>query len=478
MSASAIMIAGTGSGVGKSIVAAGLCRMFSNMGYKVAPFKAQNMALNSGVTAAGLEMGRAQILQAEAARTEPDVLMNPILLKPQGDASSQLVRLGRPIGSVSARDYYRLADVNFEIACRAFDKLSEKHDIIIMEGAGSPAEINLHKTDIVNMRMADYADAVTFIVSDIDRGGVFAWMKGTYDLIPDEYKRGVKGFIINRFRGDVTLLQPGIEMFEKLCPVPVIGTIPYTDIRLDEEDSQNIRDLNTGAPFRVVVVRLPRMSNFSDFIPLSVEKNISVRFAVSPDELDCADAVIIPGSKSTVSDLNWLHDTGFAEKLKDIRGKVPIVGICGGYQMMGREVHDPDGFEGETLSAEGLGLFDSETTMRKNKTLIKKNYSGKGALEGVNFEGYEIHMGETNIRGENCVDEEGICVHNPGAKLWGTYVHGIFDTGKTAEIMLDTARMGIRPDYDFNEARSLELDKLSELIKENVNIDRIINHIC
>lgn len=275
MKAPSIMFQGTGSGVGKSLITAGFCRLLSDMGIRVAPFKSQNMALNSGVVAEGLEMGRAQILQAEAARVAPDVRMNPILLKPQGNSSSQLVRMGRVAGVYSAREYYTLSKENFGIVKEAYDSLAAEYDIIVIEGAGSPAEINLQQTDIVNMRMAMYADSDVYIVGDIDRGGVFAWMKGTYDLLPEGSKELVKGFLINKFRGDVTLLQPGIDMFAEYVKPPVVGVLPFAYNTLEEEDSQDIAsDRIIDGRLTVGVVRLPKISNFSDFAPLKANDNI------------------------------------------------------------------------------------------------------------------------------------------------------------------------------------------------------------
>jgi len=430
----AIMFQGTGSGVGKSLLTAGLCRLLSDMGYRAAPFKAQNMALNSGVVKGSLEMGRAQILQAEAAGIEPDVRMNPILLKPQGNSSSQLVRMGKVTGVVTARDYYTLSEENFEIVKRAYDSLASEYDIIVIEGAGSPAEINLQKTDIVNMRMAEYADADVYIIGDIDRGGVFAWMKGTYDLLQEKYKSLVKGFIINRFRGDVSLLKPGIEMFNEYVPVPVEGVVPYLRLTLEEEDSQDITsDKIVDENITVGVVKLPRISNFSDFAPLKSNRKINLLYIDKPEMLNECDMVILPGSKSTAADMSWLRESGFSEVLQ--RMTKPLLGICGGFQMMGNTIADPMGLEGSHIETEGLGIFEMKTSIEPAKKLEQKSYQGAGILKGLEIAGYEMHMGKTYIaeKPKQLVTEQDIFIYDDNRRAAGTYLHGIFESGKITE---------------------------------------------
>jgi len=341
-----LMFQGTGSGVGKSVLAAGFCRLLKNRGFRVLPFKAQNMALNSGVTPEGLEMGRAQFVQAEACGVFPDVRMNPVLLKPQGAGESQLIRMGKVVRTCSAREYYTMAEENFRIAKEAFDSLKTEADWIVMEGAGSPAEINLQATDIVNMRMAEYAGAKVILIGDIDRGGVFAWLKGTYDLIQAQHRPLLHGMLINKFRGDVSLLQPGIEQFKQIVPVPVMGVIPWREMKLEDEDSQNLQSkIVPDAKLEVAIIRLPYISNFTDFDPLKQLSGISVRFVNSVAELESAELIIIPGSKNTLYDLRFLHQKGFAEKLKQLSGHTWILGICGGFQMLGEKVDDPENME-------------------------------------------------------------------------------------------------------------------------------------
>ncbi|MGD9808962.1 MAG: cobyric acid synthase [Deferribacterales bacterium] len=472
MKVPSIMFQGTGSGVGKSIVTAGFCRLLSDMGVKVAPFKSQNMALNSGVVDSGLEMGRAQILQAEAARVRPDVRMNPILLKPQGNSSSQLVRMGRVVGTYSAREYYTLSLENFEIVKQAYDSLAEEYDLIVIEGAGSPAEINLQKTDIVNMQMAKYAESDVYIIGDIDRGGVFAWMKGTYDLVPEDTRELIKGFIINKFRGDVTLLQPGIDMFAEYVPKPVVGVLPFQYNTLEEEDSQDISSdkIYTDKP-TVGVIRLPKISNFSDFAPLKANENINLLYVERPSELDDCDIIILPGSKSTVADMKYLRDKGFADAI--LKSGKPVTGICGGFQMLGKRVADPDGIEGEIADIEGLGLFDMETVIKSEKRLEHVSYKGAGLLSGLNVCGYEMHMGVTDIKGgyEQLASEKDVLITD--GRVTGTYLHGIFESGKITEKLFAMHGVNIYAD-DYIDEKERQLNALAKMIKENCDIDKIL----
>jgi adenosylcobyric acid synthase len=472
MKVPSIMFQGTGSGVGKSIVTAGFCRLLSDMGVKVTPFKSQNMALNSGVVDSGLEMGRAQILQAEAARVRPDVRMNPILLKPQGNSSSQLVRMGRVVGTYSAREYYTLSLENFEIVKQAYDSLAEEYDLVVIEGAGSPAEINLQKTDIVNMQMAKYAESDVYIIGDIDRGGVFAWMKGTYDLVPEDTRDLIKGFIINKFRGDVTLLQPGIDMFAEYVPKPVVGVLPFQYNTLEEEDSQDISsdkiDLNKPT---VGVIRLPKISNFSDFAPLKANENINLLYVERPSELDECDIIILPGSKSTVADMKYLRDKGFADAI--LKSGKPVTGICGGFQMLGKRVADPDCIEGDIADIEGLGLFDMETVIKGEKRLEHVSYDGAGLLSGLNVCGYEMHMGVTDIKGgyEQLASEKDVLITD--GRVTGTYLHGIFESGKITEKLFAMHGVNISAD-DYIDEKERQLNALAKMIKENCDIDKIL----
>jgi adenosylcobyric acid synthase len=477
--ASSIMFQGTGSDVGKSILIAGMCRLLARKVYKVAPFKAQNMALNSGVASDG-EMGRAQILQAEAAGIEPDTRMNPILLKPIGNATSQVIRLGKPIGNYSARDYYTLSKENFEYVKKAFDSLADEYDIILIEGAGSPAEINLHKTDIVNMRTAYYTDSPVYIIGDIDRGGVFAWLKGTYDLVPDEYRHLIRGFIINKFRGDISLLQPGIEMFSKIVEPPVIGTVPMLSLNLEEEDSQNVRNSDKNAEVTVGVVRLKRMSNFSDFTALSASPDINLIYAEKPEQLENADIIVIPGSKSTIADLQDIRDRGFEKVIRENVGKKPVIGICGGFQMLGKVLKDPARIEGDADAAIGLSILDAHTVITESKTLLNCWYEGANLFKEVSFKGYEIHMGETEFKKEytQLSTSKDICIFDEKNKVIGTYIHGIFDNDEITRKIISLTGKNISPDFSFYKNKMAQLDMLADTLEQNLDIEYILSDLC
>lgn len=476
MKARSIMFQGTGSGVGKSVICAGFCRLLARRGIKVAPFKSQNMALNSGVAQGG-EMGRAQILQAQAAGIEPDVRMNPVLLKPIGNSTSQVIRLGKPVGNFTAREYYEMSQENLKTAVQAYESLANEYDAIIIEGAGSPAEINLHRTDIVNMRTADFADAPVFIIGDIDRGGVFAWMKGTYDLLPEYGRPRVKGFIINRFRGDISLLQPGIDMFRELVPVPVTGTVPMLNLTLEEEDSQSIENSTKGGFVTVAVVRTARMSNFTDFTPLASCPDINLIYAKSPNELTGADIIILPGSKSTIADMKDLRMRGFDKKILSMADKTPVVGICGGFQMLGRTIKDPEGIEGSDSECAGLGLLDMETVITPEKTLLNRTYQGLGLLEGLDFRGYEIHMGVSATSKEyaQLCTEKDVCIAD--GKIIGTYIHGIFDSEEVAARIIALSGKNIRPDYSYHKNKQAQLDLLADTLEQHLDTEYILSSL-
>lgn len=474
-----IMFQGTGSGVGKSILTAAFCRLLSNRGIRVAPFKGQNMALNSGVTAEGQEIGRAQILQAEAARIPADVRHNPILIKPQGGGKSQLIRNGKPAGVYSYREYYTLAQENFKVVQDAYHSLVDEYDFVVMEGAGSPAEINLQQTDITNMRLAAFAQAPVFLIGDIDRGGVFAWMKGTYDLIRPEYQSLLKGFIINKFRGDFSLLQPGIEMFEAMVPVPVLGTLPFMEFQLDEEDSQDLSScIRSNADLHIAVVHLPHISNFTDFSPLKLIKTVSLEYVTQAKQLDKADVVILPGSKDTMADLKFLKDRGFFEKIQAMAGQRWIIGICGGYQMLGSLISDPLGVEGAYPSMQGLGLLDMDTTMDVEKKLDTRDYQGAGLLEGLQWKGYEIHMGRSTVREsatlQTLTNDKDLCVLQADKKILGTYIHGFFDTPEVTRAILNLSKPGLSVHFDVQAEKDRQLDELAKLLEDHCDIDRLI----
>ena len=492
-----LMFQGTGSGVGKSVLAAGFCRLLKNRGFRVLPFKAQNMALNSGVTSEGLEMGRAQIVQAEACSVFPDVRMNPILLKPQGYGVSQLIRMGKVVRNCSAREYYTMAEENFRIAKQAFDSLKTEADWIVMEGAGSPAEINLQATDIVNMRMAEYAGAKVILVGDIDRGGVFAWLKGTYDLIQAQHRSLLHGMLINRFRGDVSLLEPGIEQFNEIVPVPVLGVIPWREMLLEDEDSQNLQSkIDPEAKLDVAIIRLPHISNFTDFDPLKQISGISVHFVNRIPDLESADLIILPGSKNTLFDLRFLHEKGFAEKLNQLSGRTWILGICGGFQMLGEAVEDPNNMESSGASGEaetsgtggcesGLGLLPMTTVLEGDKKLVRRRYKGINWLNGLDWSGYEIHLGRTEFHKnpqESFVTEEVTAANDSSLgvidrkqKIIGTYIHGLLESPEVTQKLLAllTAETFDIP-LSFQETKEREMDELALFLEEHCEVEKIL----
>ncbi|MDR3637205.1 MAG: cobyric acid synthase [Isosphaeraceae bacterium] len=439
----ALMILGTASHVGKSLITAAFCRLLAEEGFRVAPFKAQNMALNSYVTADGGEIGRAQVSQAEAAGIEPTVDMNPILLKPMGGVS-QVVVEGTAIGVMSARDYYGAKDELWPRVTAAYDRLAREYQYVVLEGAGSPVEINLAEHDLTNLRMARHADAAVVLVADIERGGVFAQIVGTWELLEPEDRERVVGFVINKFRGDATLLDSGLDMIRERTGVPVLGVLPYRqDVQIDQEDSLGIDEtasvFEEEAEIDVAVARLPGLSNFTDFWPLSRCPGVRVRYVERGAELGRPDLVILPGTKTTVRDLEWLRSVGLAGRLieaaADPSGPV-VLGVCGGFQMLGRRIDDPLGVESNERSVAGLGLLDVQTTFLVSKT----RHRVEGRLEegDVSLSGYEIHMGETERDGDTRPFarltrlRDGVGVWD-GAKdsrgqVFGTYVHGLFDS--------------------------------------------------
>lgn len=492
--AKSIMIQGTMSNAGKSIIAAGLCRIFKQDGYKVAPFKAQNMALNSFITKEGLEMGRAQVVQAEAAGIEPSVLMNPILLKPTNDMSSQVIVNGEVWENLNAKDYYSHKKQLVPHVKKAFDKLAEENDIIVIEGAGSPAEINLKENDIVNMFMAKLVNAPVILVGDIDRGGVFASLLGTLMLFDDEEKSLVKGLLINKFRGDISILEPGLETLENLTDKKVVGVVPMVDVDIDEEDSlaRKLEYKGEGvALIDIVVIRTPRISNFTDFSVFDSFPQVNVRYVRNINEYGNPDMVIIPGTKNTMEDLLWMRENGLESCVKKSAGKgKPVFGICGGYQMLGQTLSDPHNVEhGGTIN--GIGLLPTETTfeMQKVRTRVNgkfENVTGifKG-LEGVEIEGYEIHMGISKLlEGKNMnkiatingeEKEDGLSCEN----VYGSYVHGIFDKEDVAPTIVKALLKEKGYDsenittIDVNEYKEMQYDKLAAEMRKSLDMEYI-----
>lgn len=480
-----IMIQGTMSNVGKSLLAAGLCRIFRQDGYRVAPFKSQNMALNSFITKDGSEMGRAQVVQAEAAGIEPDVRMNPILLKPTTDVGSQVIVLGKVMGNMKAVEYYKHKKELVPYVMKAYNELAAENDIIVIEGAGSPAEINLKEEDIVNMGFARMVNAPVLLAGDIDRGGVFAQLYGTVELLEPEEKKLIKGTIVNKFRGDKAILEPGLRQLEELCGVPVAGVIPYLHLDIDDEDSLTERFDNRTERrlIDIAVIRIPKISNFTDFAVFDGYENLSVRYVDRVTDLGDPDMIIIPGTKSTIADLKWLRESGMEAKILQAadHGKL-IFGICGGYQMLGRTVSDPEMTEAETPETiKGMGLLQIDTVFvgekRQTQTsgilpVIPGELSG---LSGMNFEGYEIHMG----RSGNDLPQIVSMSDSKDCNVYGSYIHGIFDAPGIADHVVKVLceKKGVDPSalgtFDRAAYKEQQYDLLAKNMRENLDMDLI-----
>jgi adenosylcobyric acid synthase len=506
MTARAIMVLGTGSHVGKSLTAAALCRIFARAGYRVAPFKAQNMSLNSAATPDGYEIGRAQALQAEAAGIAPSVHMNPILIKPCGDCTSQIMVCGKVWGNLDARTYHEHRAITLlPIVEESYHELAAMHDVIVIEGAGSPAEINLKDNDIVNMRMAKLANAPCLLVGDIDRGGVFASLLGTCELLDEEERRYIRGFIINKFRGDQSLLLPGVRMMEQRLQKPCMGVIPWLDeLALDEEDSVGfgnrdgltwIGEQAEAAKLQIAVIAFPSISNFTDFAPFQVEPSVSLRYVREPEQLKLAGLVILPGSKQTVHDLRWLRERGFEPALRQhvLHGGL-LVGICGGFQMLGESIQDPLGMESNG-SERGLGLLPVRTTMTIEKTTIPAHGTLKeAALFGIGFcerhlHGYEIHIGESEylpdaipfaevrrLNREEQLMPDG-CISQDG-RVFGTYLHGIFDRDEFRHALLEAAHAALCLPLPsefaaWRQHRERQLDQVADVFGCALDLDAI-----
>ncbi|HDH05844.1 MAG TPA: cobyric acid synthase [Nitrospirae bacterium] len=519
----AIMIQGTGSGAGKSIIVAGLCRIFRDLGIRVAPFKSQNMALNSFITKEGGEIGRAQAFQAEAAGIEPCNDMNPVLLKATGEAGCQVILNGKVYATMKADEYYAIKDEVWKEITAAYDRLSQKYELIVIEGAGSPAEINLRTEEVVNMRVARYTDAPVILVGDIDRGGVFAQFYGTVELLKDTplnppLPRGdtngltdadyIKAFIVNKFRGDMDILRPGLRMIEKKTGKLVIGTLYYQDnLGLDEEDGLSIERVNRleelerlehHRMLKIVVLRLKYIANFTDLAPFLYESDIEIKYSLWEEDINSADLIIIPGSKNTVADLLLLRESGIEECVKSaVKKGTPLVGICGGYQMLGQKILDPHKVESSLTEVEGMGLLDTFTTLDKTKTTCRVSAvadcsklfnmaQSRSTIDGL--KGYEIHMGNTTgdvglfklrrvfsnseLRTPN---SELISDGSVKGNVWGTYIHGIFDNDDLRAALLDSLRekKGLPArsvTFSYQAQREEAINKWADTLKNSVDI--------
>ena len=475
-----IMIQGTMSNAGKSLLCAGLCRIFKQDGYRVAPFKSQNMALNSFITADGGEMCRAQVVQAEAAGITPDVRMNPILMKPTTDVGSQVIVNGVVQGNMRAMEYYKRKRDYIPAIMEAYNALASEYDIIVIEGAGSPAEINLKQEDIVNMGLAKLVDAPVLLVGDIDRGGVFAQLYGTVALLEEDEQARIKGTVVNKFRGDKKILEPGIKILEDLCKVPVAGVIPYTYVDIDDEDSLSER-FNRSTDRKlldIAVIRLPRISNFTDFSPFERYENVSLRYVEKVSDLQKPDMILIPGTKSTISDLKWLRQSGLeAAVLKAAATGTLVFGICGGYQMLGRTVSDPDQVEAAGVTEiAGMDLLPMDTVFHGEKVQTQTSgiFAGiEGMLSGLNgisYEGYEIHMGRSEVS---------LTPVTGKGNVYGSYIHGIFDAPSVTDTILkalcqqkgiDFKALGT---FDMGAYKEQQYDKLAAAVREGLDMELV-----
>ena len=502
MKARTIMFQGTSSDAGKSLMVAALCRILADKGFKVAPFKSQNMALNSYPTEDGCEIGRAQALQAMAARIKPSVDMNPILLKPTDNQRAQVIVKGKIYKNLSATEYHVEKTGLLRLIEESLEKLRKEHDIVVIEGAGSPAEINLKKEDIANMRIAKMADAPVILIGDIDRGGVFASLVGTLELLNTSERERVKGIVINKFRGDVSLLRPGIDFLEERTGIRVLGIIPHmSDLKIDSEDSLALdsahRAAANGNAVDIAVIRLPHIANFTDIDTFSHESGVNLRYVMPGEPIGNTDLIIIPGTKNTMSDMEVLHEKGMADEIKEIHRKgTPVIGICGGYQMLGMAIKDEYGVESDRPVIEGIGLLNCTTSLSRSKVTMQvkaKVVAGGAILKpivGSDIAGYEIHMGDTQRqegtseafrivkRGLMAEDISDGCISGDGMVL-GTYIHGLFDNGLLRKSLLDflKSRKGLARDslgLDYDVYRQAQLDLLAKTVSSNLDIDSVL----
>ncbi|OFI06683.1 cobyric acid synthase [Clostridium acetireducens DSM 10703] len=481
-----IMLQGTASSVGKSILVAALCRIFKQDGFSVCPFKSQNMSLNSYITLDGKEMGRAQVLQAYAAGLSPEVYMNPILLKPTADKKCQVIVNGKVLKNTTAMEYQNMK-VQFKSMLKSqFEELEKKFDIVVMEGAGSPAEINLRENDIVNMGMAEIVDAPVLLIGDIDKGGVFASLAGTMLLLRDEEKPRVKGTIINKFRGDVKILEPGLKMLEDIVHIPTLGVVPYFKLDLEDEDGAIEFNKEIKAPIDVAVIKLPHISNFTDLDALKIEEDVSVRFIEKKGELKNPDLLIIPGTKNTIEDLMWLRNTGLEDAIKDYSKEGFVIGICGGYQMLGNVIKDPFEVETDLGEIKGIGILNVDTVFEEEKVTTRVKAVNKE--NKVNVYGYEIHMGICNYgegtkelfiiedKNNEKVNYKDGAINEKG-NVMGSYIHGLFDGVEFREYILNVIRvkkgMEKLKSKEYENIREIELDKLADIVRDSLDIKAI-----
>jgi len=473
-----LMIQGTTSDAGKSILVAGLCRVFKRRGLSVAPFKPQNMALNSAVTPDGGEIGRAQALQAQAAGVPLSVHMNPVLLKPNTDTGAQVILQGRSIGNLEALDYHDYKPKAAEAVFDSYAKLQEQYDYILVEGAGSPAEINLRKGDIANMGFALRANCPVIIIADIDKGGVFAHLVGTLALLSEEERLLVKGFVINRFRGDIALLQDGLDWLENYTEKPVLGVLPYLHgLNLDAEDAVPDNGATQEGLFKIIIPKLPHISNHTDFEPLRLHPDIDLQYVSHLEAIPAADLIILPGSKNVGFDLQWLKSQGWQQAINThLRYGGKLMGICGGLQMLGTAIHDPLGIEGSPQSHQGLNLLALETTLCADKKLL--NRTGQLAFADADVAGYEIHAGETTgdalQQPALMIDGNAEGAISTDNQILASYLHGLFDSPNGLNALLHWAGLKSAKTFDINKQREQQLDRLADAIEENIDMDKLL----
>lgn len=495
-----VMFQGTSSHVGKSILTTAFCRILTQDGYNTAPFKAQNMALNSYVTRSGGEMGRSTVAQAEAAGVEPIVQMNPVLLKPTGNSCSQVILLGKSVGNYSASDYQnKYSQQAWDSVKKSLDYMETHYDILVIEGAGSPAEVNLKKNDIVNMRIAKECQSPVFLIADIDRGGALASIVGTLELLDEEERKLVKGLVINKFRGDITLLEPALTFLEERTGIPVLGVIPYLDqLGIDDEDSVSLQDMPKDSVMRdihIAVIQTPKISNFTDFDAFTHEPDVNVRFVQQGDLIGNPDVIILPGSKNTTEDLLYLKHHGYADEIKELADRgTPVIGICGGYQMLGEKVCDPLHVESNKDEVTGLGLLPYITTMQGEKNTYQVEFNCKNLpfldmnFSAENLKGYEIHMGETVLTGTaqslfNIVRRSNAPVDlqdgfiNDKHHVFGTYCHGVFDNDHLRRAVINALRKrkGLLPldvKFKYREYKEAEFDRLAAIVRKHFDMKK------
>ncbi len=473
---SVLMIQGTTSDAGKSTLVTGICRVLARRGLRVAPFKPQNMALNSAVTIDGGEIGRAQALQAYAAGVTPHTDMNPVLLKPNTDTGSQVIVQGHAVGNMDARCYHNYKSIAKQAVLDSYSRLQEQYDVVLVEGAGSPAEINLRDNDIANMGFAEAVDAPVLLVSDIDRGGVFAHLVGTLELLSDSECQRVKGMVINRFRGDRALLQLGIEWLEQKTATPVTGILPFLQgLHLEGEDSLARHDSTSDHEnsLNIIIPALPRLSNHTDFDPLKLHPQVNLRYIKAKAKIPGADLIILPGSKNVHVDLSWLHKNNWDDAInRHLRYGGRVLGICGGFQMLGKSVHDPLGLEGEAGSYSGLGLLDIQTALETNKKL--RNVSGTLLADGSEINGYEIHSGITTGSGLQQAFAQ-LDTHRDGAvsadkKIIGTYLHGLFESSEACKSLLSWAGLEDSHHADYHQRREADINRLADAVEQHLDM--------